>query len=98
MRQVGLDARSEGRVTTAIKRFVGCCAAKVLMNLAPSPRCVVRASQATLQLAVLLLEELAHTQIGQCSGVTREHDVPEPVRRCGQARMDADCGGQAACR
>jgi Enoyl-(Acyl carrier protein) reductase len=31
---------------------------------------------------VLLLEELAHAQIGQCSGITRERDVPEPVRRC----------------
>ena len=45
MRQVGLDARSEGRVTTAYKRFVGCCAAKVLINLAPSHPCVVRASK-----------------------------------------------------
>jgi hypothetical protein len=28
------------------------------------------------QLAVVLLEELTHAQIGQCSGVTREDDVP----------------------
>jgi hypothetical protein len=80
MRQVGLDARSEGRVTTAYQAPRG-----VLSNLAPRHRYVVRASQATLQLAVVLLEELAHTQIGQCSGITREHDVPEPVWRCGQA-------------
>ena len=41
--QVGLDARSEGRVTTHIKRFVGCWAAKVLVNLAPNLRRVARA-------------------------------------------------------
>jgi hypothetical protein len=52
----------------------------------------------TLQLAVVLLEELGHAQIGQCSGVTWEYDVPEAVRRCGQARMEADCHGEVAGR
>jgi hypothetical protein len=40
MRQVGLDARSEGRVTTKYQALRGVLAAKVLINLeAKSPVC-----------------------------------------------------------
>jgi hypothetical protein len=71
-----LDARSEGRVTTDIA-LRGRWAAKVLINLAPGHRCVA-SLLSDIRLAVMLLEELAHAQIGQCSGVMRERDVPEP--------------------
>ena len=46
----------------------------------------------------MLLEELRYAQIDQRSGVTRKDDIPEPARRCGPARMEADGGGRAAGR
>src|SRR5215216_6070650 len=50
----------------------------------------------SLRLAVTLLQEFGYAQVGQRLGVARENDVPEPIRRRGQARMVADGNGQLA--
>ena len=43
----------------------------------------------------MLAEELGHAQVGQRLGVAREDDVPEAIRRGGQARMKADGRGES---
>src|SRR5215207_5353020 len=50
------------------------------------------------RLAVTLLQEFGYAQVGQRLGVARENDVPEPIRRDGQAGMVADGRGESTCR
>src|SRR5215218_2508006 len=50
----------------------------------------------SLRLAVTLLQEFGYAQVDQRLGVARESDVPEPIRRDGQARMVADGNGEVA--
>src|SRR5215217_5788087 len=52
----------------------------------------------SLRVAVTLLQEFGYAQVGQRLGVARENDVPEPIRRDGQAGMVADGRGESTCR